>query len=566
MPIIRELNVDFPHNPYDVQTLFMEKVIDGINNSQNCVLESPTGTGKTLSLLCSMYDFRRQCESTNEIPSDLPFSSKIIFTSRTHSQLKQAMAELNCTSYKTMKSAILGSRCQLCINDEALATSENIHSMCKSLNKANKCEFYNRFKTLKMDENFMTTELSGNVMDIEDLVSLGKAKGFCPYFMSRHMAEGADVVFSPYNYIIDERIRTCNEARMLLNATVIMDEAHNIPEFCENIASIEFNSDDILAILDDVQRVIALIGFHEAASIIVLIEKIIDFLADIRRLWQCGAGLRKFKEILWIPFSDSGDAFVKDVKQHYRFGAKYIRSLGRTILNLCNVIPDGVLIFFPSYKVLELCKDSWQASGIWSQIHDIKPIIIEPRTKAEYLVAMENYYANVDDQRTNGAILIGVCRGKVAEGLDFADNYGRAVIITGIPNPPWKEPKIRMKMKYLDDIGSETRGKVWYNQQASRAVNQAVGRIIRHRNDFGAILLLDCRFVRHSGWSGWLQQHMNRCNTFKRFGSTNAGIAQFFERNESPPNAADREMDTTETPSAPVMSLIEYNLLYENEL
>jgi hypothetical protein len=31
-------------------------------------------------------------------------------------------------------------------------------------------------------------------------------------------------------------------------------------------------------------------------------------------------------------------------------------------------------------------------------------------------------------------------------------------------------------------------GREWYRQQASRAVNQAIGRVIRHRQDFGAIL------------------------------------------------------------------------------
>ena len=38
-------------------------------------------------------------------------------------------------------------------------------------------------------------------------------------------------------------------------------------------------------------------------------------------------------------------------------------------------------------------------------------------------------------------------------------------------------------------------GSGWYNQGASRAVNQAVGRIIRHKNDWGAIFLLDDRYT-----------------------------------------------------------------------
>ena len=37
-------------------------------------------------------------------------------------------------------------------------------------------------------------------------------------------------------------------------------------------------------------------------------------------------------------------------------------------------------------------------------------------------------------------------------------------------------------------------GQGWYNQTASRAVNQAIGRVIRHKKDWGAIFLLDDRF------------------------------------------------------------------------
>ena len=37
-------------------------------------------------------------------------------------------------------------------------------------------------------------------------------------------------------------------------------------------------------------------------------------------------------------------------------------------------------------------------------------------------------------------------------------------------------------------------GQEWYRQQATRAVNQAVGRVIRHKEDFGAIILCDNRF------------------------------------------------------------------------
>ena len=55
MPIInlRGVEVDFPFQPYKPQRLYMERVIEALQTGENALLESPTGTGKTLALLCS---------------------------------------------------------------------------------------------------------------------------------------------------------------------------------------------------------------------------------------------------------------------------------------------------------------------------------------------------------------------------------------------------------------------------------------------------------------------------------------------------------------------------------
>ena len=85
----------------------------------------------------------------------------------------------------------------------------------------------------------------------------------------------------------------------------------------------------------------------------------------------------------------------------------------------------------------------------------------------------------------DGALFIAVCRGKVSEGLDFADNNARAVICIGIPFPNWKDPKVELKMKYNDKRRDKDKnilqGRQWYEIQAFRALNQALGRCIRHR-------------------------------------------------------------------------------------
>lgn len=51
--LISGIPVTFPFEPYELQKDYMSKVIECLENGTNGVLESPTGTGKTLSLLCS---------------------------------------------------------------------------------------------------------------------------------------------------------------------------------------------------------------------------------------------------------------------------------------------------------------------------------------------------------------------------------------------------------------------------------------------------------------------------------------------------------------------------------
>lgn len=45
------------------------------------------------------------------------------------------------------------------------------------------------------------------VVDIENLVSMGKQMKFCPYYMSRELKQQADIIFMPYNYLLDPRMR-----------------------------------------------------------------------------------------------------------------------------------------------------------------------------------------------------------------------------------------------------------------------------------------------------------------------------------------------------------------------
>lgn len=45
---------------------------------------------------------------------------------------------------------------------------------------------------------------------------------------------------------------------------------------------------------------------------------------------------------------------------------------------------------------------------------------------------------------------MGVCRGKLSEGIDFTDDQARCVIIIGKPFPQMSDPVVILKQYYLD--------------------------------------------------------------------------------------------------------------------
>merc|ERR1712038_599453 len=123
----------------------------------------------------------------------------------------------------------------------------------------------------------------------------------------------------------------------------------------------------------------------------------------------------------------------------------------------------------------------------------------------------------------NGALFLAVCRGKVSEGLDFADNNARAVVCIGIPFPAFKDTLVDLKRKYNDERKVKNNnilpGRDWYEIQAFRALNQALGRCIRHKKDWGAIVMVDDRYAKNqkyiSSLSKWVRGrvvHYNNTN------------------------------------------------------
>lgn len=103
--------------------------------------------------------------------------------------------------------------------------------------------------------------------------------------------------------------------------------------------------------------------------------------------------------------------------------------LGRTITSLASKIPAGVLVFVPSYSWLGKFVDRWQKNGIYDEMSAIKTVFVEQNGKGgsgsgssganlEKMISAYNLASSSD----KGALMFCVYRGKMSEGIDFADN------------------------------------------------------------------------------------------------------------------------------------------------
>ncbi|CAJ1331674.1 unnamed protein product, partial [Effrenium voratum] len=92
---------------------------------------------------------------------------------------------------------------------------------------------------------------------------------------------------------------------------------------------------------------------------------------------------------------------------------------------------------------------------------------------------------------------------------DFTDKQCRMVVMVGIPYPAKNDLRVILKQDFLD-CHLQGSGILWYQREAMRAVNQTLGRVIRHRQDYGAAVLCDARFGgRTGGLSSWLRPQVS---------------------------------------------------------
>jgi len=190
-----------------------------------------------------------------------------------------------------------------------------------------------------------------------------------------------------------------------------------------------------------------------------------------------------------------------------------VRNYGQILVEFSKIVPDGIVCFFPSYLYMESIIDEWNAFKLIDEILKNKLIFIETPDAAETSIALENYRIACNNGR--GAVLLSVARGKVSEGIDFDHNYGRAVLMFGIPYQYTESRILKARLEYLRD-NFKIRENDFLTFDAMRHAAQCVGRAIRGKTDYGIMVFADKRFSRNEKRSKlpkWITQNITEATT-----------------------------------------------------
>jgi chromosome transmission fidelity protein 1 len=235
-----------------------------------------------------------------------------------------------------------------------------------------------------------------------------------------------------------------------------------------------------------------------------------------------------------------------------RKSEQIITQLGEMVLRTCQIVPDGVVAFFPSYDYLSLVLEIWKrhkaGGGLFTSIEGVKRVFAEAKggnTSTEEL--LREYAQAIDSGR--GALLLSVVGGRLSEGINFSDSLGRAVIAIGLPFPNAQGAEWKAKIEFVEQttynklsetgtfseqqrkMQAQMAGRSFYENACMRAVNQCIGRAIRHRNDWAAILLVDQRYSsqRIQGkLPHWIRNSMNTKPAAKPWTEVERGLKDFF--------------------------------------
>ncbi|CUM63243.1 uncharacterized protein PRCAT00000814001 [Priceomyces carsonii] len=256
---IDDLPVLFPYaRIYPEQYAYMCDIKKTLDVGGNCILEMPSGTGKTISLLSLTVAYQMH----------YPEHRKIVYCSRTMSEIEKALIELHkLMEYRTdelgyvedFRGLGLTSRKNLCLNP--LISKERkgvvVDEKCRRITNGQLKEKIEKGQVEPTPENSLCSfheELYNyeqhnlipeGVYSFDALVKYCKSKGTCPYFTVRRMIPFCNIIIYSYHYLLDPKIAERVSRELSKDSIVIFDEAHNIDNVCIESLSLDLTDDTL---------------------------------------------------------------------------------------------------------------------------------------------------------------------------------------------------------------------------------------------------------------------------------------------------------------------------------
>lgn len=252
---IDDLPILFPYPKiYPEQYDYMCDIKKSIDVGGNCILEMPSGTGKTVSLLSVTVAYQMHYKDHRQI----------VYCSRTMSEIDKALHELKrLMKFRTQqlgeeeefRGLGLTSRKNLCLHPtvkrekKGAIVDEKCRAMTSGAAKSRRdagdssvslCDFHEN-----MNEMDPHNYIPQGVYTFDDLLNYGKQNKQCPYFTVRRMLSFCNIIIYSYHYLLDPKIAERVSKELSKDCIIIFDEAHNIDNVCIESLSIDITDDSL---------------------------------------------------------------------------------------------------------------------------------------------------------------------------------------------------------------------------------------------------------------------------------------------------------------------------------
>ncbi len=232
----------FPYSVRENQRNIMERITGCLEKGKSFVYQAGTGSGKTVCALTPTLSYAKEN------------GKKILYLTRTNSQQRQVLLELRqIGGFFGLGLQGRNNTCLLAQENEELkeGNAEELSKYCSDRKKEvrdaikndeepNACPYYAGLLECDLEE--INWWFEDNNPTVDETLNYCEKENICPYELTKALIPDADLVTAPYIYFFLPFIRKQLKDWMnveLSDLIVIIDEAHNLPDYARELSSSE---------------------------------------------------------------------------------------------------------------------------------------------------------------------------------------------------------------------------------------------------------------------------------------------------------------------------------------